>query len=46
VGAITREEVKASRSRSLMAQTLDIGGSRRMMKCKVPMEIDVRGSHE
>uniref|UniRef100_A0A2N9ECD3 thiamine diphosphokinase n=1 Tax=Fagus sylvatica TaxID=28930 RepID=A0A2N9ECD3_FAGSY len=41
---MTREEVKASRSRSLMAQTLDIGGSRRMMQCKVPMEVDVRGS--
>uniref|UniRef100_A0A2N9ELK9 NADP-dependent oxidoreductase domain-containing protein n=1 Tax=Fagus sylvatica TaxID=28930 RepID=A0A2N9ELK9_FAGSY len=40
VGAMTREEVKASRSRSLMAQTLDIGGfrSRRMTQCKVPME--------
>jgi hypothetical protein len=29
-----------------MAQTLDIGGSRRMTQCKAPMEVDVRGSHE
>uniref|UniRef100_A0A2N9HAS1 Uncharacterized protein n=1 Tax=Fagus sylvatica TaxID=28930 RepID=A0A2N9HAS1_FAGSY len=42
---MTREEVKASRSRSLMAQTLDIGGSRRMTQCKVPMEGQAHNSH-